>query len=275
MPKHLTFNENSVRIDFMGKSGVDNRYTVKDPRLIAALQKWSEGKGDDEFIFGDTTADQSIAYLRDATGIADMINHDLRTYMANAVVYQWLEKLPAFKRTKGKKPKEIKDDPFPARPKKGMTQAEFDDFKVKGWKQAGAQLNDGWSTVRDNYVSPYVWYSLEQELGLNHSWDELINFTGVPAHPGPSNVPAPPSNVPAPPSNVPGAPAAPIAAAAAPTPQELEEVQETPVVQVEFDEATYRALDDFYGSVEWPTDPAAPTPAPMFTESLPEGDEVE
>lgn len=286
MPKHLTFNENgTVRIDFMGKSGVDNRYTVKDPRLVAALKKWSEGKGPNEFIFGNTNADQSIEYLRDATGIADMINHDLRTYMANAVVFQWLEGLPGFKKTKGKTAKQIRDDPNPARPKKGMSAEEFEKFKVKGWQQAAMQLNDGWTTVRDNYVSPYVWYSLEHDLDLPHSWDELITFTGVPEHPGPTNVPAPPTNVPGGPTNVPGGPTnvpveggprpEPVAAAATPAEDEAIESAE-PTTPVDFSDAAYRALDEFYGSAQWAgLDPATPPPAPMFAESLPPGDEVE
>jgi hypothetical protein len=250
MPKHLTFNKDSMRFQFMGKSGIDNDYTIKEPRLQAALQKWSQGKGRNDFLFGDVTAKQSIDYLRDATGISDLINHDLRTYVATNSVRQWLSTLPAYKK-KGSK------DKRPVRPKKGMSQEEFDKFKIHGWKVAGERINDGWGTVRDHYVSPSVWWHAEEALGLPHSFDELIEYTGVPEHPAA----APPAE-----------PAVPVAAAAAA--EDDSELVSRPE-QIDYSPEAVRERDEFYDSFEWAgVSPTAPPP-PLPPGSAPEGDEDE
>ena len=147
----------------------------------------------------------------------------------------------------------------PVRPKKGMSQAEFDKFKISVWKAAGQRINDGWGTARDHYVSPSVWWDLENELDLPHSFDELVEYTGVPEHPGPT---------------LPPAPAAPIAAAADVVDETEPDLVSRPE-QIDYSAEAVRERDEFYDSFEWAgVSPEAPPP-PLPPGAIPPGDEDE
>ena len=84
--KHITVNPSgSVTIAYKGKDGVQQRHLIKDPVLAAAIAAKKAGKTGNDPLFPDATDASTKSYLREATGLPKVKNHDLRTYVANGL----------------------------------------------------------------------------------------------------------------------------------------------------------------------------------------------
>lgn len=131
--KHVTVNESgSVSLDFVGKDGVRQRYLIKDPKLAAAIAHHAQGKSRNDPLFPSTSDASTMKYLREATGLPNAKNHDLRTHMANAVALA----------SKGKRP-----------PK---TKKEFQERRKAIGEKVAKQLGNTPAVALSTYVNPIV-----------------------------------------------------------------------------------------------------------------------
>jgi len=78
--------DGSVRLSFVAKEGIPVEYVVDDPELSKYLsQRLLDAEADDEQLFEGASADRTMRLLRDASGVAGIKNHDLRTLLANRI----------------------------------------------------------------------------------------------------------------------------------------------------------------------------------------------
>lgn len=103
--KHLTFSGNKVTVKYVGKSGVSHEKVVSDPALVSALKAAKEGKGENDSLTGDISAEDVNEYL-EPFGITAK---DMRGYHANAEMQSRLKdirskggELPEDKKERGK-----------------------------------------------------------------------------------------------------------------------------------------------------------------------------
>lgn len=85
--RHVTINKDSVRFRFRGKKFVAIDFTVKDPDLVKAMQKWTEGKSGHDQVFPNTNSDQNLEVVKESFG-DDAIVHDLRTLKATTMALE-------------------------------------------------------------------------------------------------------------------------------------------------------------------------------------------
>ena len=153
LKKHVFFpSDTLMRFKFPGKAGKENIYESRNPALRAAVIQLLEGKGPSDQVFAGTNSGRSIDYIRSATGIDDVINHDTRTRYATNMARDLVAKWP-----KSKLPKNE------AAVKKAQTEVA---------KKVGAAINDTWTVARDSYISNAVWERFEDSAGIPHSFDD-------------------------------------------------------------------------------------------------------
>jgi hypothetical protein len=240
--KHVFFpSDTLMRFRFPGKAGVLNTYESRNPVLRAAVKQLLEGKGASDQLFAGTNSGRSIDYLREATGIDDIINHDTRTRfatnMARALVAKW---------PKSRMPK---------------NENELKKAKTEIAKKVGVAINDTWTVARDSYISPAVWERFEDSAGVPHSFDdsppygliegEVVQSIGGPAVGGPT---APEGEAP---------PPTPVAAAAESPEPETWTLDQSP-------EAVAERVA-WYASFVWPDPPIVAGPNTEF--AVEDGDE--
>jgi hypothetical protein len=264
--KHVFFpSDTLMRFKFPGKAGKENIYESRNPALRAAVQQLIAGKKPSDQVFSNTNSGRSIDYLREATGIEDIINHDTRTRYATNMARELVAKWP-----KSRMPKNEK---------------ELDKAKAEISKKVGIAINDTWTVARDSYISPAVWEPMEDTAGVPHSFDDsppygliegdvVQSIGGPPVGGGPV---APEGETP---------PPAPVAAAAmtrnqfgdlAPegAPLETQPSGESAEPEIEFsldhseEGKTERAA--WYASYQWPEPPIVA--APDTTYSAEDGDD--
>jgi hypothetical protein len=184
--KHVFFPSDSLmRFKFPGKAGKENIYESRNPALRAAVQQLLEGKKPSDQVFAGTNSGRTIDYIRTATGIDDIINHDTRTRYATNMARSLVAKWP-----KSRMPK---------------NEAALKRAKTEIAKKVGIAINDTWTVARDSYISNAVWEPMEDSAGVPHSFDDSPPYglvegetvtTGVPGAPGGPSVPG--EGVPAP-----------------------------------------------------------------------------
>jgi DNA topoisomerase IB len=80
---HATKTPNGVRLSFIAKEGIPVAYDIDDPELVKYItQRLDEASGDEQ-LFKGTDSNKTMRFLRDASGVAGIKNHDLRTLLAN------------------------------------------------------------------------------------------------------------------------------------------------------------------------------------------------
>jgi DNA topoisomerase IB len=85
--QHAAVNpDGTVHLSFVAKEGIPVEYNIDDPELskfIAA--RLEENPGPDEPLFPGANANKTMKFLRDASGVPGIKNHDLRTLLANRI----------------------------------------------------------------------------------------------------------------------------------------------------------------------------------------------
>lgn len=185
--KHVFFpSDTLMRFKFPGKAGKENVYESRNPVLRAAVQQLIAGKKPSDQVFAGTNSGRTIDYLRQATGIDDIINHDTRTRFATNMARQLVAKWP-----KSRLPKDEKS---------------FKKAQSEVAKKVGLAINDTWTVARESYISNAVWERFEHSAGLPYSFDDSPPYglvegevvtTLVPGEPGGPTV-APEGTPPAP-----------------------------------------------------------------------------
>lgn len=137
--KHITFGKGKATIQYIGKSGVEQEKTVRDPALLAALHKAYDGVKDG-CIFspesGKVTAEDINAYLQDFKITAK----DLRGYHANDVMRERLKEIRKRALPKDKKEREK------------LLKAEF----KSALEATAAMIGHEAATLRSHYLSPGI-----------------------------------------------------------------------------------------------------------------------
>jgi hypothetical protein len=237
LAKHVFFpSDNLTRIRFIGKSHKLNTYETRDPVIRAALKQAIEGKKPSEPIFPTVTPTKTEHYAREASGMPNLINHDLRTYMATNTAREAIAKW--FKKDMPKNEAELKRE------------------KMKVAKIAGAAINDKWDTALKSYISPAVWEPFERSAGVGHEFDDseqvpngLIEGDVVESINGPAvGGPAAPAGGEAPPA---------VAAAAAA--EDDEEVVSHPI---DWSPEAVAERHGWYQSYQWPGGDVVAPPFP-------------
>lgn len=88
--KHVVLDGPKITFDFVGKSGIDHEWAVKDPALARIVHRCHELKGHDLFTYlvdgkkVDVTSSDVNAYLRELSG-ASITAKDFRTWGGTAV----------------------------------------------------------------------------------------------------------------------------------------------------------------------------------------------
>lgn len=168
-------SDQMVRFKFIGKAGKLNTYESRNPVLRAAVKELVAGKAPSDQVFANTNSDRTIEYLRDATGMPDITNHDTRTHYATALANSLVDKVP-----KSRMPK---------------NEAELKKVRTEIAKKVGTAINDEWGVALSNYISPATWIPLEESAGVVPEFDEidLVSVDGVSAD-TPEAASPPPAN---------------------------------------------------------------------------------
>lgn len=137
--KHVKITGSKVVLTFRGKSGGGeggvNKYEFSDTAIAKALRDRLQGLGPDDKVL-ETDRNSTIDWVRGASGVPDMKNHDLRTYMANVVAMEYI-----------------------ARAEKAGRHHPSSEAERKRWIRevadaVAAQLNDKTATVLKSYIDP-------------------------------------------------------------------------------------------------------------------------
>lgn len=133
--KHITVNPSgSVTISYKGKDGVQQRHLIKDPVLAKAITAKKAGKTGNDPLFPDATDSSTKAYLRDATGLPKVKNHDLRTYVATGVALRAVK----------------------SRSKPPATVKEYKKWRSEVGKAVAKQLGNTPAVALSTYINPAV-----------------------------------------------------------------------------------------------------------------------
>jgi hypothetical protein len=266
--KHVFFpSETLMRFRFPGKAGVMNTYESRNPELRAAVKQLLEGKGPSDQVFANTNSGRSIDYLRAATGVDDIINHDTRTRYATNMARALVSRYPKTKLPKNE-----------AALKKVQTEIS---------KKVGLAINDTWQVAQKSYISPAAWRRLEESAGVPQEFDDSPPY-GLVEGDVVQSIGGPPVEGGAPAEGS-GAPPAPVAAAmtrnrygdfapvdaplhtkpqgtaeepAEPAPEEGGEEPETFVLEHTPEAIAER--EDWYAAHVWPAPPLVAGPDPEF-----------
>ena len=79
-------------IDFIGKKGVRHRHVIDDIFLIRAFKDLLRTRTGNDPLFQEVTNKSTMSYLRNVLQEPELKNHDLRTYIANAVAISEVKK---------------------------------------------------------------------------------------------------------------------------------------------------------------------------------------
>lgn len=131
--KHVTINNSSVTLHFIGKGGKEQKYVIKDKFFFDIMSKRKKDKRANDRFF-DTTEAKSIAYIRSKTG-KNYKNHDLRTYHGTTLALKLIAK------KNGRLPK---------------SQAEFRRWRNEVGDEVAKQLGNTRALALKSYVAPSV-----------------------------------------------------------------------------------------------------------------------
>lgn len=130
--EHITVKGNTISFNFTGKKGVEQSHKLTDKRLADYLRDKKRGA-----LF-KVTQDEVRAYLK-GTGHGDFLVKDFRTYIANDVALEVIEKIP---------------EPQDAKSLKKAVKAVCE--------AVAAKLGNTWTMARDAYISPEVFSKWNQ-----------------------------------------------------------------------------------------------------------------
>lgn len=99
---HASVNEDgSVTLGFTAKEGIPATYTIEDPELVDYITNRLADAQPGERLFPGASAAATIEYVRGASGLPGMKNHDLRTLLANRIALaEVYERVPPPPKTK-------------------------------------------------------------------------------------------------------------------------------------------------------------------------------
>jgi len=143
--RHLTFKGNTAHLNYVGKSGVDQKKKITDGKLVSELRTQAFQKTKHETLLTDDEAEYSVsaadvnAYLKPF----EITAKDIRGYHANRIVQEMLKDLTP---VKGDDPKEVE-------------KARKDQFKSV-LEDAAAEVGHEPSTLKNQYLAP----SLEKDF---------------------------------------------------------------------------------------------------------------
>ena len=161
LAKHITINQNSVTVDFIGKGGKSIRLNITDPECVEMLTMAKGSKRGNTRIFPDVTeASVRVAMSRHAP--KDFMIKDLRTVRANEVALAELKKI--------KKPP--------------TTLKEFMKMRLEIAKVVSAQLGNTPAMALQSYINPTVFST----ISTDPSWsaDLVAKILGAAANSGDS-----------------------------------------------------------------------------------------
>jgi DNA topoisomerase IB len=140
--KHARITEaGSVVLTFKGKGKVDQRYVLRDPILTEVFRQRLNGRSRNDPLFEGVTKDTTQAYLRDATGLPDVKNHDLRTYVANTIALAEVRK----------------------RKRRPPTMADFKKMRFAVGEAVAKQLGNTRAMALSDYINPAVFDAWRRE----------------------------------------------------------------------------------------------------------------
>ena len=142
--RHVTFDGDKARLEFVGKQGKLNKAEVSDPALVAALRKHTEGKGPNDRVF-DTT----IQAVRAAAPKGVKLK-DYRTIGATKHAEQLFEQFGAPVMTGN-----LRQD---AKTVASLTKSVSE--------QVSERLNNTPAMARKSYISPDVVYAWAKKHGI-------------------------------------------------------------------------------------------------------------
>lgn len=141
--RHVTLNKDSVRLNFVGKKGVQQDHTYKDPELFEMFSQYSEGKKGREEIFPGADEHKLRAIMKDVMG-GEYKVYDLRTLLAT----QYALQLVAAKKR-------------PAAPK---TAAELKKWRNEVGEAVSDALGNNRTEALKSYIDPEVFRKWEEAV---------------------------------------------------------------------------------------------------------------
>ena len=136
LKKHITVSGNSVTFKYVGKSGVKHDKKVTDKKLVSALKKELQGKGDKDEVFEGISASNINDYLKPY----DITAKDIRGFHANREMREALKK----ERSKGP------NLPHARKEKDKVLKAEF----KKALESVADVVGHEAATLRSQYLVP-------------------------------------------------------------------------------------------------------------------------
>lgn len=136
--EHLTDNgDGTVTLSFVAKEGIPAEYVIDDPELVSFLaQRHKEIAGKDAPLFNATDKD-TMALIRELSGLPGMKNHDLRTLLANRLATSLLANhLPP--------------------PEGGYTAKQIKEIRKAVAEAVAAQLRNKPAQALSSYINPAV-----------------------------------------------------------------------------------------------------------------------
>ncbi len=140
LAKHITINQNSVTIDFIGKGGKSIRLNITDPETIEMLTMAKGSKKGNTRIFPDVT-EASVRSAMHRHAPKDFMIKDLRTVRANELALRELKK--------------IKTPP--------TTLKEFMKMRLEIAKVVSAQLGNTPAMALKSYINPTVFSTISTD----------------------------------------------------------------------------------------------------------------
>lgn len=137
--KHVRIESETAVFEFPGKKGTPQDYRTHDPLIVAEMRRRIAKGGDQLF---DTNAARTKAYLRETSGLAEVKNHDLRTYNATRAVQE-----------------SVRTQEPPA------NMREFRERRLIAEAAGAKQINDTIATARKSYIDPSIfneWQALAE-----------------------------------------------------------------------------------------------------------------
>lgn len=137
LAKDIKIKGNKITIEYPGKSGVVNHYEFTDAAIARRIEGMMDGKKPGDQVWPDVKSTQTIRYIKDHFG-EDVINHDLRTAMANATAMKALNEYVKQFGTPNNDPTAI-------------------EMLVKSVSESvGKQINDNPGTAYGSYIDPDI-----------------------------------------------------------------------------------------------------------------------
>jgi DNA topoisomerase IB len=135
-------DEGVVRLSFIAKEGIPVEYDITDPELMKYIRdRLAEKPKPDEPLFPGANATKTMKMLRDASGVAGIKNHDLRTLLANRLAAVALDDLTP---------------PPPQTPK------EWAALRKKVGEFVSAQLRNKPAQALASYINPAIFAAIQE-----------------------------------------------------------------------------------------------------------------